>query len=48
MLSDSGDVKPRIKQERMEMEDAMKRSGFRTARADAESNTTNSGKSSLI
>lgn len=48
MLSDSGDVKPRIKQERMEMEDALKRSAFRTARtpdvADAESNTTNSGK----
>jgi hypothetical protein len=44
MMSDHGDVKPRIKQERLEMEDSIKRRAVRTPDvADAESNTTNSG-----
>lgn len=42
---EGGDVKPRIKQERMELEDGIKRRLARTPDvADAESNTTNSGK----
>ncbi|KAF4532167.1 hypothetical protein B566_EDAN002229 [Ephemera danica] len=45
ILHEHGDVKPRIKQERMELEDALKRRSARTPDvADAESNTTNSGK----